>query len=67
MDSCFIPNLSLRLTWSAVGGRRDEGAAVLAVDDGGDLVVGVGVGGRLDDGARLGAAVVVGRVEHVRR
>ena len=64
MDSCFIPNLSLHLTWSAVGGRRDEGAAVLAVG-GGYLVV--GVGGRLDDGARLGAAVVVGRVEHVRR
>ena len=50
---------------AAVGGRRDGGVAVLAV---GDLVVGVGVGGRLDDGARLGATVdVVGRVEHVRR
>ena len=37
---------------------------VLSVDDG-DLVV---VGGRLDDGAGLGAAaVVVGRVEQVRR
>ena len=58
----------LSLTWSPVfapvDGRRDECVVVLSVDDG-DLVV---VGGRLDDGAGLGAAaVVVGRVEQVRR
>ena len=60
---------SFPLTWSPVfapvGGRRDECVVVLVVDDG-DLVV---VGGRLDDGAGLGAAaaVVVGRVKQVRR
>ena len=58
--SCFS------LTWSPVvapiDGRRDETAAVLLVDDR-DLVV--VVGGRLNDGARLGSAVVVGRVEQV--
>ena len=60
--SCFS------LTWSPVfapvDGRRDECVVVLGVDDG-DLVV---VGGCLDDGAGLGAAaVLVGRVEQVRR
>ena len=65
----FFPSfLFLSLTWSPVfapiDGRRDETAAVLAAIDDRDFIV--VVGGRLDDGARLGAAVVVGRVEQVR-